>query len=316
MSLQLTVCPAFIRVQHAQLGLGPASPMPWSQVSDILRPFCQSTLASPTSVPPHTLRSHMSTPNMAAGTTAASAASNVLHHYAEVNGTKLHYVSAGSTGSPILLVHGFPETWRAFDKLLPLLAATHRVYAVDLRGFGDSAHSATAAHDSDTMAEDLHALIQQLNVGPVHLSGQDVSGAVVYRLSCKRPNSVASLTAIEMGLSGYGLEGFADVTNGGSWHIGAIATPGVADMLLAGRERPFLSSLLSAMTVNQAAVTDELMDEFVRCFSQPNGWCGATGLYSSMLKDGADIQALSHSQPLTLPSWLSTHSAAASHWAR
>ena len=243
----------------------------------------------------------MSTPNMAAGTTAASAASNVLHHYAEVNGTKLHYVSAGSTGSPILLVHGFPETWRAFDKLLPLLAATHRVYAVDLRGFGDSAHSATAAHDSDTMAEDLHALIQQLNVGPVHLSGQDVSGAVVYRLSCKRPNSVASLTAIEMGLSGYGLEGFADVTNGGSWHIGAIATPGVADMLLAGRERPFLNSLLSAMTVNQAAVTDELMDEFVRCFSQPNGWCGATGLYSSMLKDGADIQALSHSQPLTLP---------------
>ena len=41
-------------------------------------------------------------------------------------------------GSPILLVHGFPETWWAFRKVIPLLAERHRVFAVDLRGFGDS----------------------------------------------------------------------------------------------------------------------------------------------------------------------------------
>jgi pimeloyl-ACP methyl ester carboxylesterase len=59
---------------------------------------------------------------------------------AHVNGTTLHYAAAGTTGSPVLLVHGFPETWRAFRKLIPLLAASHRVFAVDLRtglaGFG------------------------------------------------------------------------------------------------------------------------------------------------------------------------------------
>ena len=38
-----------------------------------------------------------------------------------------------------MLVHGFPETWWAFRKLIPLIAASHRVLAVDLRGFGDSA---------------------------------------------------------------------------------------------------------------------------------------------------------------------------------
>ena len=62
----------------------------------------------------------------------------ITHHRARVNGTTLHYVAAGTTGSPILLVHGFPETWRAFRKLIPLLAARHRVFAVDLRGFGNT----------------------------------------------------------------------------------------------------------------------------------------------------------------------------------
>ena len=59
--------------------------------------------------------------------TPASTVPEVTHHRAHVNGTTLHYAAAGTTGSPILLVHGFPETWRAFRKLIPLLAAqVHR----------------------------------------------------------------------------------------------------------------------------------------------------------------------------------------------
>src|SRR5260370_16944602 len=62
----------------------------------------------------------------------------VSHHRVSLNGTELHYVSAGTAGSPVLLVHGFPETWRVFRKLIPLLSERHRVFALDLRGFGDS----------------------------------------------------------------------------------------------------------------------------------------------------------------------------------
>src|SRR6202795_2528838 len=120
----------------------------------------------------------------------------ITHHCAEVNGTKLHYVAAGTSGSPILLVHGFPETWWIFRKLIPLLAASHRIFAVDLRGFGDSANE-PGEYDSKTSAEDLHLLIEQLNVGPVHLTGQDISGATVFRLATTHQDDVPSLTAIE-----------------------------------------------------------------------------------------------------------------------
>jgi pimeloyl-ACP methyl ester carboxylesterase len=121
----------------------------------------------------------------------------IAHHRAHVNGTTLHYVAAGTTGSPVLLVHGFPETWRAFRKLIPLLAAGHRVFAVDLRGFGDS-DTAPADYDSWSSAEDLHQPIAHLGLGPVHLTGQDISGTTVFRLAATHPRDMLSLTAIEI----------------------------------------------------------------------------------------------------------------------
>src|ERR1700686_2804913 len=214
------------------------------------------------------------------------------HHYAKVNGTELHYGSAGTKGTPVLLGHGFPETWGTFSKLIPLLAASHRVYAVDLRGFGDS-DNGPGAYDSQTSAEDLHLLIEELNVGPVHLTGQDISGATVLRLAATHPDDVLSLTAIEMGLPGFGLEMLADVTHGGAWHIGVLAAPGIPEMLLAGREREFLGQFaFPAMSATPGAITDNDIDEFVRTYSRPNGWRGAIGLYQSMLKEGPEIKAL------------------------
>ena len=47
----------------------------------------------------------------------------VSHHHTLLGDTDLHYVSAGSDGTPVLLVHGFPETWWAFHKVIPLLPA-------------------------------------------------------------------------------------------------------------------------------------------------------------------------------------------------
>ena len=225
----------------------------------------------------------------------------ISHHRSRVNGTELHYVAAGTSGSPILLVHGFPETWWIFRKVIPLLATKHRVFAVDLRGFGDSAN-APGDHDSKVLAEDLHHLIADIGVGPVHLTGQDISGATVFRLAVTHPEDVLSFTAIEMGLAGFGLEGLADVTHGGAWHIGFLAAPGIPEMLLAGREREFLGQFaFPTMCATPEAISKGDVDEFVRTYSRADGWRGAIGLYQSMLKEGAEIKALAEKPGLNLP---------------
>ena len=237
---------------------------------------------------------------MTAKTHHASLA-GVTHHYANVNGTKLHYAAAGSEGSPVLLIHGFPETWWTFRKLIPLLASSHRVFAVDLRGFGDSDHGA-GTYDSKASAEDLHLLIETLNLGPVHLTGQDISGATVFRLAATHPEDVLSFSAIEMGLPGFGLEMLADITHGGSWHIGVLAAPNIPEMLLTGREREFLGQFaFPSMSATPGAVTKADIDEFVRTYSRLDGWRGAIGLYQSMLQEGADIVALVAAGKLRMP---------------
>ncbi|CAI9400706.1 alpha/beta fold hydrolase [Nocardioides sp. T2.26MG-1] len=225
----------------------------------------------------------------------------VEHHRFATEGTELHYVSAGTTGSPVLLVHGFPESWWAFHRLIPLLAAHHRVFAVDLRGFGDSA-VADESFDSATAADDLRELIDHLGVGPVHLTGQDISGGAVLRLAAAHPELVRSLTAIEMGLAGFGLEAFADVTHGGSWHIGVLADPTAAAILLPGRERELLGDwAFPSMTADTTAVGPRDIDELSRTYARPGGWLGAGGLYRSMLTEGAALRSLAATRPLAMP---------------
>ncbi|MFE2990993.1 alpha/beta fold hydrolase [Streptomyces sp. NPDC059262] len=232
--------------------------------------------------------------------TGSSSIPGVEHHRVSVNGTELHYISAGTAGSPVVLVHGFPETWWVFHKLIPLLSERHRVFAPDLRGFGDSA-TATTAHDSVTAAQDLSELITRLDVGPVHLTGQDISGPTTFRVAATRPDLVRSYAAIETGLPGFGVEKLADVAHGGAWHIGVLAAPGIPEMLLAGRERAFLAQYaIPSLCVTPDAFTDDDIDELARSYTRPDAFNGAAGLYRSMLHEGAEIRQLA-SRKLTMP---------------
>lgn len=225
----------------------------------------------------------------------------VRHETVAVNGTRLHYVTAGNQGTPVLLVHGFPETWWAFHKLIPLLAARHRVYAVDLRGFGDS-DVADENYSGAVAAEDLHALIEHLSVGSMHVVGQDVSGGVVYRLAATHPEDVTSLTAIESGLAGFGAEALADVTHGGVWYIGALASPGVAGLLFEKEARAFVGEYLYPLYgVPPTAVSAEDVTEFVRTYGRPGGFSGASGLYRGMLTEGQELRNLAQDVPLRAP---------------
>lgn len=223
------------------------------------------------------------------------------HHLVPINGTELHYVSAGKNGSPILLVHGWPETWWAFRALIPLLAESHRVYALDLRGFGDSS-SADTEYGEHASAADLHHLVEHLAVGPVHLVAQDIGGGTAFRFAATHPEQVLSFTAVESTLAGFGLESLADVNGFGSWHVGFLGAPGIPSMLVPGHERELLADwAYRLMNGTEGAVTEEDLDEFVRTYSRPGAWRGTEGLYGSLFSDHGSTRALAESDPITVP---------------
>ncbi|MGA2756897.1 MAG: alpha/beta hydrolase [Solirubrobacteraceae bacterium] len=234
-------------------------------------------------------------------TTDRATIPEVTHHRTTLNDRTLHYVTAGTAGTPILLVHGFPESWWAFRKLIPLIAPNHRVIAVDLPGFGDSGHE-PGDYTSSFAAESLRQLIEYLELGPVHLTGQDIAGVATFRLAAGHPELIRSYAAIETGLPGFGLEMLADVTHGGMWHIGVLAAPGIPEMLLTGRERDFLFGYAyPTMSATEGAISKQDIDEFTRVYSRRNGFAGATGLYRSMLEEGEEIKQIVAQQQLTMP---------------
>jgi len=133
-------------------------------------------------------------------------------------------------------------------------------------------------------------------------SSQDIAGGTAFRLATSHPEDVISFIATEMGLAGFGLEDFADVTHGGSWHVGAIAAPGMAHMLFTGREHRLLGDwAFPSMTAVQGSITDADVNEFARVYSRSGGWHGAIGIYRSILTEGEEIQALAASTPITVP---------------
>jgi hypothetical protein len=116
---------------------------------------------------------------------------------------------------------------------------------------------------------------------------------------------VAGLIApphVEMGLAGFGLETLADIMHGGAWHIGVMAAPGIPELLLTGRERRFLSEFaFPMMLADPRSITAADYDEFARTYSRTGGWRGAIGLYQSMLREGAEIQAIAEKKSFTAP---------------
>src|ERR1700756_5312158 len=81
---------------------------------------------------------------------------------------EIHYEDHGA-GQPVVLIHGYPLSGRAWDKQVPvLLEAGYRVITYDRRGFGKSSQP-TIGYDYDTLANDLRALLETLDLGDVTL---------------------------------------------------------------------------------------------------------------------------------------------------
>jgi pimeloyl-ACP methyl ester carboxylesterase len=76
------------------------------------------------------------------------------HHTVSVNGIQIHYVIGGQ-GDPVVLLHGFPQSWYEWRHIMAALAMNYTVIAPDLREFGDSSKPVTG-YDGNTTAEDIY----------------------------------------------------------------------------------------------------------------------------------------------------------------
>ena len=115
---------------------------------------------------------------------------------ATANGTDLFYEISGTSGDPVVLVHGSWVDHHDWDAVAPLLARTHRVLAYDRRGHSRSPRPATQGSVRED-ADDLAVLLEQLGLAPAHVVASSFGGIVALRLAVTRPDLVRSLAVHE-----------------------------------------------------------------------------------------------------------------------
>ena len=160
------------------------------------------------------------------------------HHTTSVNGIQLHYVIGGQ-GEPVVLLHGWPETWYAWHKVMPALAKNYTVIAPDLRGLGDSSKPPTG-YDGKTVAEDIHQLVTQLGFKSIFLVGHDIGVFVAYPYAAAHPTEVKGLAVWEAPVPGFFVPGRPPL-----WWVLFHQTPDVPEALGTGKRDDIFIMVLS-----------------------------------------------------------------------
>ncbi|MDW3652425.1 MAG: alpha/beta hydrolase [Bacteroidia bacterium] len=117
----------------------------------------------------------------------------VSHHYADNDGVKIHYVSMGE-GPLAVMIHGFPDFWYSWRNQMEALSKTHKVVAVDLRGYNKSDKpEGVEAYKMVNLMKDIEAVIKAEGKKKAIIIGHDWGGAISWSLAIYRPDLVEKL---------------------------------------------------------------------------------------------------------------------------
>jgi pimeloyl-ACP methyl ester carboxylesterase len=113
-----------------------------------------------------------------------------------ITGVRLRYAEQGDpSGQPIILLHGLTDSWFSFSRVLPALAANYHIYALDLRGHGDSDRPAQGYKMSD-FAADVVAFMDMLELPSVTLVGHSMGSFIAQQVALAAPRRVARLALL------------------------------------------------------------------------------------------------------------------------
>ncbi|UMO99288.1 alpha/beta fold hydrolase [Amycolatopsis sp. EV170708-02-1] len=214
-----------------------------------------------------------------------------------VNGIRVNVAVAGS-GPAILLLHGFPHTWRVWSEIIGPLAEHHRVIAPDLRGFGDSTRAAEG-YDASTLAADVESLLGALGEPGAAVVAIDAGTPVAFLLALRRPDLVRRLVLMESLLGS--LPGAEDFLAGGPpWWFGFHAVPGLGESVLIGHEAEYVDWFLASGTLGRG-VTPEVRDAFVDAYTGREALRCAFSYYRAMPVSARQIGEAVAARRLTVP---------------
>jgi len=227
---------------------------------------------------------------------AKSTAQAPKSRFADVNGTRIHYLVAGK-GEPILLFHGYAQNSHMWRPLIGELAKTNLVIAPDLRGFGRSAKPA-GGYDKKTMAQDMRALAISLGHRRVRIAGHDIGLMVAYAYAAQYRSEVDRVALMDAFLPGIG-----DWTKvwllRDLWHFHFYGETPLK--LVAGRERIYFEHFWNDFAADRTkSVSERDRRIYAKAYAQRGAMKAGFEVFKAFAQDADDFAGFGKTK-LTMP---------------
>jgi len=220
-----------------------------------------------------------------------------------VDGVRMHYVCGGKPdGDAVVLMCGFPQSWYAWRKLMPLLGDQYRVIALDLPGQGDSDRPAGTL-DTTRSAMLVRGLLEKLGIERHHFVLHDIGAWVGYPYAALFETRVQAMAIVDTGIPGISLPDalpWAPDAAWRTWHVAFHNIPDLPEALLAGREHMYLQWYLQRKAAKPQVFSQADFEEYLRVFLL-NGWKGGLAYYRAIAISAEQNKTLSAERKLAIP---------------
>lgn len=226
-------------------------------------------------------------------------AASFEHRFTTVDGLQMHYVVGGDGPTPIVLLHGFSETWYGYLPIMTDLLPGHTVIAVDLPGLGDTTGD-LPSHRKTDLARYVHLLLEELGYTEgVQLVSHDAGGSIAYALVAQWREKFAGLLMMDFPITGGSLT--YDEVKTLSYHFTFHSQEPLFEQLVAGRERMYLEYFYHSNSPDaEQPVPARALEEYVRAYSRPGAFHNGSRYYQAWPQDELDNRR-SMIEPLTIP---------------
>lgn len=222
-------------------------------------------------------------------------------------GIELQVATLGD-GTPVVLLHGFPENWRSWRHQMPALAAAgFAAWAPDLRGYNRSERPPRRAdYHLRLLVDDVAAVVRATGHQRAHVVGHDWGGIVAWSFAGAHPELVARLVI----MNAPHLRVFARQVRRPpqlfrSWYVLLFQLPGLAERLLSARDFATLRHMFGRMPANRAAFPPDEIERYVDAMRPPGALTAALNYYRALAREpgGATLAIRARSAADTLVIW-------------
>jgi pimeloyl-ACP methyl ester carboxylesterase len=220
----------------------------------------------------------------------------IVSRTAEIDGAKLHYLTAGQ-GTPLILLHGYAETSLMWKPIIPALAERFTVIAPDLPGIGDSDIPADGL-DMKRAATRIHDLARSLGIEHAEVVGHDIGLMVAYAYAAQFPAEVTKLVLMDAFLPG--VPGWEAIYNHPAiWHFRFNGpTP---EALVQGREDTYFAYFWNDLAADRnRSIPEADRKAYIAAYSRPGRMHAAWDYFVSFQQAAKDFAQLSQTR-LTMP---------------